>query len=126
MMFAGRPPEEVAGRLEAAWSLHPRSIGPLLALANVYEHGMDPPRLSEAAAAYEAVLARNPNELRLRLRYANVLERLGRTEAMREQLRQVLWYNDQLNPDEPERLSPQQVEQIGRLVGDDPVEGPPD
>lgn len=116
IMYARGDVETAGERLRRAWKVDPRAPGPLLMLADLYEKVARPPRLTEAAELYEQILELNPNDLRLRLRYAGVLEALGQVEAKKEQLQKTLDFNAQLNPDELERLTPIQVERIQAMI----------
>jgi predicted Zn-dependent protease len=86
-------------------------------LAGLYGGGaFQPPRLAEAEELYEEAVDLNPNDMALRTSYAQLLELTGQPQAAMEQYRKVLKQNDQLNADEPERLTPQQIEQVtGRI-----------
>ena len=113
--YARRPPGEVEALLEQARSADPANAGDLVDLARLYR-SLVPPREADAAAALAEAVARNPNDLQIRSAYADALEATGEPARAAEQLRRVIAYNDQLDPDEPERLPPAAVEAIrGRI-----------
>ena len=63
-------------------------------------------------ADYEQALRLDPNNVDVRLEYADVLRRLGDPAAAAGQYREALRYNDLLHPDEPKRLAPKKVEEV--------------
>jgi O-antigen ligase len=58
---------------------------------------------------FDKVLELNPNEVSLRLEYARDLDALDMPAAALEQFELALKFNDQLDPDEPKRLTPDEL-----------------
>jgi len=77
--------------------------------------------LAAAWADYDYALQLNPNDMGLRLEYANLLREHGLGAEARRQYELALRQNDRLAPDEIKRLSPSQVEQIKRWIESLPV-----
>jgi O-antigen ligase len=69
----------------------------------------DPARVR---AGYDRSLAIDPGNVQTRLEYAGVLESLRLPAKARAEYEQALWYNDQLAPDEVERLPAGRVGEI--------------
>ncbi len=116
MAYGGAPPAQIEASLLRAVEANPRSIADRVSLAEIYAAHFQPPRLADAAAQYETILALNPNDLQLRLDYARVLAGMNRPADAAAQLRTALDFNDQLHPNEPERLPPQRVEAIRGMI----------
>jgi tetratricopeptide (TPR) repeat protein len=68
--------------------------------------------LARARQAYEAAVRLDPNNLSNRVRYGEVLERLGQREAAADAYERALWYNDQLTREEKKRLPPAKVDEL--------------
>jgi tetratricopeptide (TPR) repeat protein len=68
--------------------------------------------LSRARQAYEAAVRLDPNNVSNRVRYGEVLERLGQREAAADAYERALWYNDQLTREEKKRLPPAKVDEL--------------
>ena len=62
--------------------------------------------------AYEAAVRLDPNNLSNRVRYGELLERLGQREAAADAYERALWYNDQLTREEKKRLPPAKVDEL--------------
>jgi len=54
----------------------------------------------------------DPQEMSIRLEYADALERAGRNDEAARQIEHALRINDAYDPDEIERLSPSRVEEL--------------
>lgn len=117
--YAQREPEEAEAALRRGIDVNPRSIAARVNLARLFAAWHPQPRFEEAAALYRQILELNPNDLQLRLEYAQVLERSGQPEAAAQQLVRVLTLNDQLDPEEPERLTPAQIEELEQRISTD-------
>ena len=83
-----------------------------VALARLYVERFRPPRIADATAAMSEAVALNPNEVALRFRYADLLEATGDRAAAAVELERALDFNDRLNPDEPERLAPAEIDDV--------------
>jgi tetratricopeptide (TPR) repeat protein len=115
--LAGRPAHEAEQALQQAILANPRAIHERVLLAGLYGGGaFQPPRLAEAEELYEQAVGLNPNDMALRTSWAHLLEATGQAELALANLEKVLEQNEQLSPDEPERLTPSQLEQVkGRI-----------
>src|SRR5205807_4637623 len=71
---------------------------------------------SAAWADYDRALQLDPNDMSLRLEYANALREKRRGAEARKQYELTLWQNSRLAPDEIKRLTPEQIEQITRTI----------
>lgn len=67
---------------------------------------------------FDRALELDPRNVRLRLRYAKVLEGAGLREPARRQYERALQENDLLPAVEPERLPPDQVEAVRRAISE--------
>jgi hypothetical protein len=65
---------------------------------------------------YDAALAIDPANVGMRLDYAAALDRLGFPTEAAGQYEKALAYNDQLDPNEFERLPPEKVTELNRLI----------
>jgi len=65
---------------------------------------------------YAQALALDPNNIDLRLEYADFLRDHNRPADARQQYERALWYNQQLKIDEIRRLPPARVEQISKTI----------
>lgn len=65
---------------------------------------------------YEHVMDLNPNEVSLRLEYADGLRMMHLLPEAKKQYELALKYNDQLDKAEPKRLTPQRVAEIEREI----------
>jgi O-antigen ligase len=70
------------------------------------------PDAAAVRADYEQALRLDPNNVDVRIEYAEVLNRFGDRAAAAEQYRQALRYNDLLSPDEPKRLPRARLEAV--------------
>jgi tetratricopeptide (TPR) repeat protein len=121
LLHAGRDRAgEVVAWLDIAIRADPTAIGPRLTRA-AFELQQTPPNETVVREDFEAVLRLDPNDVDTRLRYAKALDAMGHPAEAARAYRQALDVNDQLHPDEPERLAPARVEEvereIDRLVG---------
>jgi hypothetical protein len=113
LMLANRPPQQVRALLDAAIAKDSSNPGYQLTRAG-YEMTL-PPDLRNPAAVrrhFEQALALDPMSVASRIDYADALEKLGNSREAARQLREALRRNDQLNPDEPKRLKPQEVHKL--------------
>ena len=116
MIIAQYPRDQTRAMLDVAAGVDPTSVPYRLTRAQFELHGA--PQVDERRVVdnYEAVFALNPNDVRLRLEYAAVLERLGRGDEALEQYRLALKYDDGLHPDEPKRLKPDRLAEVERRI----------
>jgi len=70
------------------------------------------PDPQNALADFARALELNPNDLDIRMDYAQLLERFGHHAQAAEQYKLVLQYNDLLDPNEPKRLTKQKIGEI--------------
>ena len=75
-----------------------------------------PPDLPRAASDLAEGARLDPNNLENRLRYAEVLEKVGQKDRAREQYELALWYNDQLTKEERKRLPPEKVAEVRKQI----------
>jgi O-antigen ligase len=95
----------------------PRSPSGHLARARLERGLPDPQRDTPAMlAALDEAVRLNPQELSIRLEYADALESTGRPAEAVAQLQQALRINDRLDPAEPERLGAAQLQQVRQAI----------
>jgi O-antigen ligase len=77
---------------------------------------------SQAIADYQKAITLNPNDVSIRRQYARALQSLGKNQEAAEQLQNALDADNQLDPAEPKRLTPDQrntieaqIEQLKQL-----------
>jgi len=101
LLFARSDAQPVLDRLSRAVSTNPSGIDAHLMRAQFNANLNNP---DAAVRDYGDALRLNPNDVSMRLRYAETLAAFGkRTEAV-EQVRTALKYDDLLDPAEPKRL----------------------
>jgi regulator of sirC expression with transglutaminase-like and TPR domain len=61
---------------------------------------------------FDQIIQLDPNEVSHHLDFANALLRLGHRQQAIEQFQAAIRYNDLLDPNEPKRLTPSQVQAI--------------
>jgi cytochrome c-type biogenesis protein CcmH/NrfG len=91
-----------------AQQLNPRLIDAYLLQANV-ELQKPNPSPSIIRSDFEKVLQLDPNDVSIHTQYGDALDRLGLSTAAAAQYQQALACNAALPPDEPKRISPQQI-----------------
>lgn len=107
---------EIRSMYEGAIKSNPKFILALLEFAR-FELTLPPTgetagQPTKAIENYQRVIALNPTDIPIRLEYAATLEKRGRLEEARQEIQTALKYNDQLDPTEPKRLQPGQLEQV--------------
>lgn len=102
-------PTELRAWLNAAIADNPRMIRYLNARATLETLTGD---WLSAVADYDRILQLDPHNLELRLRYAALLDQLGKSAEAVKQYRIVLENNDRLAPDEIRRLTPKRAQEI--------------
>jgi hypothetical protein len=117
-MMGGGPAAE-AGALalmDRAIRNNPMAAEYYLTRARFLARGSDPARPRDAIKAdYARALELNPNDVSIRLEYADVLRSFNTPEdraAARKQYEEALRYNDLLLANEPKRLKPDKVGEI--------------
>lgn len=108
--FARLPRDQIERWLTAAIEANPHATGPRLDRARF--HLEDRTHLDRALADFAAAIARNPQEITIRLDYADALESDGQYAAAADQVDAALRINDAYQPDEIERLDPGRVETL--------------
>lgn len=111
MAMAGDKPERVKAILDQAIGADRRSVIAHLTRASVELH-QPKPEANQVRVDYDSALAIDPQNIQIRLDYADALQKLGDPKAATEQLKLALITNSQYHPDEPKRLSQQLVKQI--------------
>jgi O-antigen ligase len=104
---------EIQAYYDIAIEYNPSAVAPYLWRASFALMMHDP---EQVIRDFDKALELNPNEVSIRLSYAHALETLRKPVAAKEQLRQALWFNDQLDPAEPKRLSEDQVAAINKEI----------
>jgi O-antigen ligase len=106
-------PQEAEAMLDRAIASNPSEIKYYLLRARIAmsEGGYD-----RARADFEKAIALNPNDVDIRLDFAEILKRTGHPADAGNQYRMALEANDRLNPDEPKRLPKGRVEEIHRAI----------
>jgi O-antigen ligase/tetratricopeptide (TPR) repeat protein len=92
-----------------AISHDPSSISPHLRRAALALQVLD---ADQVIADFNRALELNPNEVSIRLDYAKALEQLRLPQQAAEQLQLALFFNHMLDPAEPKRLTPAQIQAI--------------
>ncbi len=99
--------------LEAGLAADPKDIKVILQLARLEA------RLGNFLRTVELfgrAVELNPNDVEIRLNYAEALEHVGRGTDARDQILEALRFNDLLDPAEPKRLEPSRVEGLREKV----------
>jgi hypothetical protein len=76
------------------------------------------PDVAAVRADYEQALRLDPNNVDVRLEFADVLRRFNDPARAAQEYREALRYNDLLPPDEIKRLPPQRVEAVKRKIAE--------
>jgi len=104
---------QIQAYYDIAIERNPAAVGPYLWRASFAMMMHDG---EQATHDFRKALELNPNEVSIRLEFARALATLGKPADAREQFRLALWYNDQLDPTEPKRLSPEQIDAINSEI----------
>jgi len=112
-MLSAEKPLLARQLLEKAATTDPTSARCRRALAELAGNTGDMPA---ALDNYAQALALDPNNIDLRLEYADFLRDHNRPADARQQYERALWYNQQLKIDEIRRLPPARVEQISKTI----------
>ena len=115
LYHAGAPPEVWRQAFAAAIEANPAHAGYWSARAN-HEAGLPQPDAGRVRADYEQALALDPANVPMRLRFAAAIEKLGAPGQARVQYERALWFNDQLEPEDAERLPPAELRQIEERI----------
>jgi tetratricopeptide (TPR) repeat protein len=103
------------GALDSAIRANPLGAGYYASRAEL-EARQPRPDVDRVRFDYGQSLALDPENVEIRLDYARTLAALHLPAQAREQYEKALWYNDQLAPDEIERLSPDRLEEIHAAI----------
>jgi Flp pilus assembly protein TadD len=77
---------------------------------------MPQPSLKKVKHDYQTAIDLNPNDVDVRTEYAAALEHLGLKLEAAQAYRAALEKNDGLSPDEPKRLTHQQVQSLRNKI----------
>ena len=112
-LLAGAEPLALGQMLDIAIQTDPTSARYRIARAELEAHTRDLPR---AFDDFEEALRLDPNNLELRLEFAQLLRDAGRGAEARLQYEKVLELNGKLAPDEIRRLPEDRVKEIRRSI----------
>ena len=112
---AGAPAEAVRAAMDAAVAANPAGATHFATRA-AFEAARAAPDAARVRADFERALSLDPANVSMRRHYAETLEKLGLPADARAQYERALWFNDQLLPDDAERLPPPTVEAIRAKV----------
>ena len=90
--------------LAEAIATNPLDFEYRLARANYLRQLNEPANFQQIHDDYESALKLNPNDVKDRIEFGDVLAAAGQRRQALEQYRIALMKNDQLDPDEPKRL----------------------
>jgi O-antigen ligase len=113
--YAGDPPSQVIDALDAAVAADPTYIKGYLNRAQFWMQ-MPQPSLQKVKNDYQTAIDLNPNDVDVRTEYAAALEHLGLKLEAAQAYRAALEKNDGLSPDEPKRLTHQQVQSLRNKI----------
>jgi hypothetical protein len=111
LIAGGAPPEQVKAALDVAIATDPASVMYRRTRAD-YELALPSPDAAAVRADFDRVLTLDPRNMRTRLDYAKVLEKLNDPKAAAEQYRKALEVNEGYDKTEPKRLSPDELARI--------------
>jgi len=109
MMYGQDNPGKIRAMIEEASARDPMSVQYHLLRAQFERQQGDP---AIATQQYERALALDPNNVRARLEFADALISFNERPRAAEQIKIALARNDQLHPDEPKRLTSEELEKI--------------
>jgi hypothetical protein len=109
------PSPQAQEMLDAAAQADPMSIRTLLSRA-AYRFSQPHPDASAVISDFETALALDPNEVSIHQQFADALERFGQPQRAIAELESALHYNSLLSPDEPKRLSAQELAKIQQRI----------
>jgi hypothetical protein len=115
--------EEVRSLYSIASSRNPSDVRTYLSRAHFALQYRD---TKEVISDFEKALELNPNEVSIRLQYADAMKALNRPEIEKRQLRLALDYNSRLDAEEPKRLSSEEIDGIDarlKVLGMSPTSG---
>jgi hypothetical protein len=114
-LYARADPAEVVPTMEASLSADPMFIRSHLARAEL-ELRLVKPDAAVVRREYDQAIALDPADVGMRTDYANTLQSLGDYHGAALELEAALSANAGLSPDEPKRLSRQQVDEISQRI----------
>ena len=105
------PPTELRGLLDRTLAANPMSPRYYRIRAE-FRLQLSPPDARAVRDDFEHALQIDPNSVDMRLEYADALANLHEPAEAVRQYERALWFNDQLSPDEPKRLSEKRLADI--------------
>ncbi len=115
VLQGGGPPDRVRQLLGDAVRANPAHAG-YRATRAAFEARLPNPDVTRVRSDFDAALALDPANVPTRLQYAQILESLGLPTEARAQYESALRFNDQLAPDEVERLAPAKVAELNAAI----------
>ncbi len=113
LMWSNSDAKQVRMRLTQAIDANPLRV---LYRATAAELDAAADRRNAAAGEFETALKLNPNDVAVRLRYAQLLSQWGRADESQQQYELALRRDDQLEVGDPKRLAPDRRQHILHLL----------
>ena len=114
-MTSGNP-DAAKAWLDRAIATDPTAVEYYLTRASLELSRTPSPDAEGVRRDYTAALTLNPNDIRVRLAYADLLTRFGMRQEAREQYRVAMEKNEQYDVTEPKRLPKAEVERIKGII----------
>jgi O-antigen ligase len=111
LVQAGAPPQRVKAALDVTIATNPMNVMYYLARAR-YELRQPTPDVPAIRADFDTALALDPQNIEVRLEFAELLSKWNDRATAAQHLRKALDTNAGYDPAEPERLPPERVRQI--------------
>jgi Tfp pilus assembly protein PilF len=105
------PAASVMDALDQAIAADPTLIKGYLTRAQ-FRMQLPSPNAQKVKDDYQTAIQLNPNDVDVRTEYGGALEHLGFAHEAAEAYRAALQKNDGLSPDEPKRLTSEQVQEL--------------
>jgi hypothetical protein len=113
--YAGMPASNILDALDQAIAADPMLIKGYLTRAQ-FQMQLPSPSREKVKSDYQTAIQLNPNDVDVRTDYGSALERLGFKHEAADAYRAALQKNDGLSPDEPKRLTRDQVGELRRKI----------
>jgi len=113
--YAREPAERVMDSLDQAIAADPMFLRGYLTRADLRMQSPNP-SVAKVKQDYQTAIALNPNDVDVRTDYGAILERLGFKHEAADAYRAALQKNDGLSPDEPKRLTGEQVGALQKKI----------